>query len=312
MLTSPYRGCGCFLFGGVNLFRDCCFEYAGKYSGDFNLVMEFIENNYDKFDSGGKYDIISDALPMSKETLLYGLKYSEKPLEFSVEIINPDENIPFNQMLKIKDWLFGQDGWKELRLESEEYHGYYLKCLLMPDEDITDATGYRGVRCTIKNMSGFWYGDNINISFNSEKLKELTGENGELLDENGYLNTSITIESNSSVIEKILPTISFKTDELNGMIRLSITNLTNKSSVYIDIDETCLHKRCEVNMQYLYTIINNETSTNIISFNTNLDIFYLSKGRNELEINMLDTEDNFVPFTSICFSYTPTYRIGGF
>ena len=44
------------------------------------------------------------------EDLLYGLKHSENPLKFSIEIVNTDSAIPIEQMKKIKDWLFGQDG----------------------------------------------------------------------------------------------------------------------------------------------------------------------------------------------------------
>ena len=66
------------------MFRGCFFEYAGIYSGDYNLTMMYLENSSDKFDTGGTYEPIMDSLPNSAESLLYGLKYSENPLEFSV------------------------------------------------------------------------------------------------------------------------------------------------------------------------------------------------------------------------------------
>ena len=48
------------------MFRDCYFEYAGQYSGDYNLVMMYVENSYDKFDSGGQYEVATDVLPASE------------------------------------------------------------------------------------------------------------------------------------------------------------------------------------------------------------------------------------------------------
>lgn len=67
--------------------------------------------------------------------MLYGLKHSENPLKFSIEIVNTDGAIPIEQMKKIKDWLFGQDGWKKFVLINER-QDYYLRTLLIPDEDI--------------------------------------------------------------------------------------------------------------------------------------------------------------------------------
>lgn len=49
--------------------------------------------------------------------------------------MNTDGAIPIEQMKKIKDWLFGQDGWKKFVLINER-QDYYLRTLLIPDEDI--------------------------------------------------------------------------------------------------------------------------------------------------------------------------------
>ena len=37
------------------MFRGSCFEYAGTYSGDYNLTIMYVENSYNKFDTGGSY-----------------------------------------------------------------------------------------------------------------------------------------------------------------------------------------------------------------------------------------------------------------
>ena len=42
------------------MFRGCFFEYAGIYSGDYNLTMMYLENSSDKFDTGGAYEPITE------------------------------------------------------------------------------------------------------------------------------------------------------------------------------------------------------------------------------------------------------------
>ena len=134
------------------------FEYAGKNSSIYNLVSCEINKDYQNIISGAEYEPTVDTIPHSASQLLLGLNYADKPLEFDLEIINPDENIPYTQVEEIKDWLFGQDGWKKFVLINER-QDYYLRALLIPSEDIMDVNGYRGFRCKVRNDSGFWYKD---------------------------------------------------------------------------------------------------------------------------------------------------------
>lgn len=140
------------------MFRECFFEYAGQSSQPYNLMLCYVSNTTTDFDSGGKFDLKTDTLPRSHETLLYGKDYSAQPLSFDVEFVNIDDNIPLQQMTEIKNWLFGQDGWKTFRL-LDDRQDYRLKCIFEPGEDIVDGGGYKGLRCTLKNVSPFWYGE---------------------------------------------------------------------------------------------------------------------------------------------------------
>ena len=134
------------------------FEYAGVSSSVYNLVSCEVKKDYQNLISGAEYKPTVDNLPHSANQLLLGFDYSGKPLEFDLEIINPNENIPFSQVEEIKDWLFGQNGWKKFVLINER-QDYYLRALLIPSEDIMDVNGYRGFRCKVRNDSGFWYRD---------------------------------------------------------------------------------------------------------------------------------------------------------
>lgn len=136
------------------MYRDCYFTYNDIYSGDYNLILAFISDDSNEFASGGEYEPTTVALPHNAQQLLYNLNYAEHPLEFSVEIISPEDNIPAEVMIEIKNWLFGQDGWKRLCLQNET-SDYYLNALFIPDSDITDARGYRGLRCKVQMIVDF-------------------------------------------------------------------------------------------------------------------------------------------------------------
>ena len=155
------------------MFRECFFEYAGQSSQPYNLMLCYVSNTTTDFNSGGKFDLKTDTLPRSHETLLYGKDYSAQPLSFDVEFVNIDDNIPLQQMTEIKNWLFGQDGWKTFRL-LDDRQDYRLKCIFEPGEDIVDGGGYKGLRCTLKNVSPFWYGEERTITKQRSDFKGAT------------------------------------------------------------------------------------------------------------------------------------------
>ena len=277
------------------MFRDCYFKYAGIHSDTYNLAMEYVDDSYDEFDTGGKYEVITDTLPQCTDTLLYGLKYAENPLEFSVEIINPDGAIPFNQMIEIKNWLFGQDGWKKLELFDSDYRGYYLKCLLIPEQDIVDASGYRGIRCTVKNMSAFWYGNDIEYTYTKEQLQSLYDEEQEW--------SVLNIDVNTISPTPIMPRVEISLSEVSGVIPV-LENTTTQTYVSCCVDSTWSGCIWGFDSKYFSVTKNGEPS--LSGAYTNGDALYLTKGKNILTIDEID-EINYVKI-----SYTPIYRLGGF
>lgn len=292
------------------MFKNCYFNYAGQYSGKYNLIMAYVNRNED-FISGGVYEPITDSLSSMAETILYGLNHSESPLEFTVDIINPDDNIPIKQMQTIKEWLFGQDGWKKLTVQSFGYENIYLKCLLIPDMDIRDANGYVGVRCKVKNISGFWYGKDKIITYTEEDFNALTN-NGQNVPENGRVLFYPKIETQCN--EKIYPIIKFLSDDFNNcpMFDMKIHNEKTdyESDFSIRLDGGNLNTEFEVNCQYC---ICKASGSNIVpTLDTNYDFFYLQKGNNKISINVMNVYGIYAPPKYISFIYTPKVRVGGF
>ena len=296
------------------MFRGCYFEYAGQYSGDYNLMLYYIDDSMDKFDSGGKYDLIADTLPSTAESLLYGLKYSENPLEFSIEIINPDGAISMEQMRKIKTWLFGQDCWKKLILKDEDYSKYYLLCLLVPDSDITDVTGYRGIRCQVKNISPFWYGETKTKTITYDEMKgHLTSGLNYEFDINIDTDTPLSVPA---VIKFTDPGAYTPQVAPNDDREFWVKNQTNNSLLHRFMNEKSfwhLGETWSFDTRLLqFESLNSGVITNYIPLSTTNEIFYLQRGLNHISVACHDIYDEELYFKDFSISYTPCYRIGGF
>lgn len=295
----------------INIFRECCFEYAGKYSGEYNLIMAYVSDSNDGFITGGGYTPSLDSLPALAESVLYSMKYSENLLDFTVEIVNPDTNIPTEQFAEIKDWLFGQDGWKKLTLESEEFQGYYLKCLLIPDVDIVDGSGFRGVKCKVQNISAFWYGEDRVIEYTSEEIDQIYSQHQRnRVYPNGF---ALFPEIKTQHIGRVYP-----------IVTMQIQAKSVSSSGYVfemrnDISNDALPSRrsdfsVRINSTNSYTFVI-DTKHGIITqngekilpqdLNTSYSLLHFYKGVNQLYVKSL-------ALRYLSIKYTPMHRLGGF
>lgn len=140
------------------MYRECLFEYNGVNSDKYNLMLVYESSSFGAVLTGAEYEAVTDVLPKVSDQLLYGLKYAEKPLSFDIEILSIDTEIPIDKINEIKEWLFGQDGYKRF-VTVDERRNYYLDAIIIPNEDVLDVQGLRGFRCTLQNASGFWYKD---------------------------------------------------------------------------------------------------------------------------------------------------------
>lgn len=319
------------------MFRECYFEYAGISSQLYNLIFCYIQDTNDSFDSGGKFALQTETIPCSYETLLYEKKYSEEPLSFSVEIVNHEEAIPFEQMISIKNWLFGQDGWKTLRLIDGQ-QSYYLKCIFEPGEDIVDGTGYRGIRCTLHNVSPFWYGedktivlDNSTISANSfwasidGETKEFSWADIYIPEDNvaGYpISPFCTFELSAIEIPSVEydTTISISnTDALSSydVKRVGQNRFVFPDTTYTAFDCSTTNTSDVVTIDTKYAIIKSQNDTIFTWYNPNayasLPIFRLKSGHNYIRMTTLGiVRPASRRLTQLSITYTPIYRLGAF
>lgn len=311
------------------IFRNCYFEYAGVYSGKYNLKLCYIQNQNHDFASGGDFELKTGKLPLSHEQLYYGKDYSEKPLEFPVEILFMDDNkvIPYNQMMEIKNWLFEQDGYKKLVLKNE-LNQYHLKCVFVPDGDITvNNNGYKGIRCILKNASPFWYGREETIVLDKSKwINTMTGDYSILnidipykkgVNVNIKPNIMVQIDkTDSSVVEKEIKEFSLSRCNATNVNETRNTSLfPNESQVAFDIsylgDRGNSNAKDTVLIRPKYSIIESQNFPNqqlyhVVDFENSLPLFYLKYGNNYCRLKYGKQ------ISSLTISYTPVYRLGAF
>ena len=297
------------------MFRECYFEYAGRYSGDYNLIMTYVNDTNDEFDSGGKYELKTDTRSKIAESLLYSVDYSENPLEFTVEILNIDEAIPFEQMIEIKEWLFSKSGWCKLKLESPDYQDYYLLCMLVPDKDIADGLGYRGLRCVVKSISGFWYRD---MSTQVYTQSDMEGN----IASNGNFNFQIDVRTDAAL--PIYPIIECKlaSTDTTPTIPFWVKNTTNGSVVSMRLQDTNITKlmasRLCIDTQYPFFYSEKKTNYKMqyapVVGDISAGLLYLSNGINNISVACHATGDNsnYRYFDYFQIHYITKVRIGGF
>lgn len=316
------------------MFRGCYFEFAGKSSEPYNLMLFYKDNKRDDFNSGGEYELKTDSIPYSEEQFLYGKDYSEKPLEFEVEIVTPEGNIPQMQMVEIKNWLFGQTGWKDLTV-TDDTQSYHLKCVLIPSEDITDCNGYRGLRCTIHNASPFWYGDEREILINVDSEDTVYWNSA------WYSFFNVEIPDNGCVDAEIYPIINFDINKtvqgttngntltLYNTAAQSITQAKsldfssgtsfwtykNTSSINCDISfigdsgSSSAYDTITFNSKFATLSSARHTKQEIfpaLDTSNSLKLFRLKRGTNICRLRDGDM------FSSVGFKYIPLYRMGAF
>lgn len=297
------------------MFRDCYFEYAGRYSGDYNLIMSYVNDTNDSFDSGGKYEPKTDTRSSVAESLLYSVDYSENQLEFTVEITNIDEAIPFEQMIEIKEWLHAKSGWQKLKLESPDYKDYYLLCMLIPGDDIADGLGYRGLKCTVKSISGFWYRDESTRVYTQADMEGHISSNG---------NFSFQIDVKTDPALPIYPIIECKlaSTDTPASIPFWVKNTTNGSILSMKLEDTkitnLISNRLTIDSQYPFFYNGNKTNY-VMSYapmvgDISSGLLYLSNGVNNISVACHTTGSNstYRYYDYFQIHYVSKVRIGGF
>lgn len=304
------------------MFNSCYFSYADCYSGKYDLIIAYV-NRYESFVAGASYEPITDVLPTIPENILTGIDYSKNRLEFTVEIINPNSDIPLTQLIEINDWLCGQDGWKTLKLKSPDFSKYHLKCLFVPESIIRDVTGYRGIRCKLINISSFWYGDERVYSF----------EKSDMTANGNVTNFTFAVNNDSGVDLPVYPIIQCKleTSEYQEDFSFWVNNYTNSSLLDmvmstddngVDTDSILTSQLVTINSKYPYFYTTNPNNAILkykphISSNYNSlqsGLLYLSKGKNTIQVACHTKPNNshYRYYDKFIFKFSPRYRIGGF
>ena len=240
-------------------------------------MLVYESSAFGSVSTGAEYEAVTDVLPKASDHLLYGLKYTDKPLSFGIEILSLDNEIPIDKIDEVKEWLFGQDGYKRF-VTIDERRNYYLNAILIPDEDIIDVQGLRGFRCTLQNASGFWYKDE-EVSFNNLSAVH-----------------SINVKTVKDFF--VFPNIEIKLKPFSKAMKNDVFHLTilgSNGTIYLS--DTNISIIPPSNFSPPLKMIN---GVNIINFSA-------------YWMNEQDKKESIVPYIeSLTYRYKTLHRLGGF
>lgn len=276
------------------MYRECLFEYNGINSNQYNLMLVYESSAFGSVSTGAEYEAVTDVLPKVSDHLLYGLKYADKPLSFEIEILSLDNEIPIDKINEVKEWLFGQDGYKRF-VTIDERRNYYLNAILVPNEDIIDIQGLRGFRCTLQNAGGFWYKD-----------EKITVDNS----------VTHSIKVNTAKEFPIFPIIEiklspFEKSELPNTIEIKMLN----DNALISLSDSASQSETSYSIDTNYGVYTKAGKKYPIIYPTNLaPLLRLKKGVNNISVFVTDSDEKNVlsKIESITYRFTTLHRLGGF
>lgn len=235
-------------------------------------------------DSGSKYELITGRTNESDEEIFYGLKVSES-LNPTLEIVTSQGiDIPYEQFLDIKDWLFGQTEPQPLIIEHPDLCEYYFPCLFQAEEDLCYTGAANGFSVTLRAMTPYAYKREdsvISETFSSPP----TGS--------PFIKT---YQVQTAEIKGSKPIVKF---EMSGTGNASVVNLKNGSSVHLEnAPAGTVTIDCQTQIITPLSYIDNIVFRN----NINSRFLTLENGENELQISG--------NIRSVTIAYTPSRRLG--
>lgn len=292
--------------------RGCYFEFASVYSGEYDLLLGYLDDDFSVQDSGGKYKLITSEQFFNGEKYLYANECDEV-LNFNIEMFRQnDEVIPETQLLQIKQWLFNQPTqWCKLKVydTSEIASDIVYFCQLIPVEDIRDIQGYKGIRCSVQCNSPFGYKEVVTKSI--AKTTSLQSDKKAM---------SLTIDCDIAT-QDTLPMVKIYTNKSTEYIYHNqgiIINKTNGTSMVIhniqgsSTSNNITTVNCQSGVitntlnqeQWLILGLKSFNADDGIAYTINSGLLKLDKGKNDLVFYGLAYK--------IEVLYRPTVRVGAF
>jgi len=253
------------------------FIFDGIASDAFGLSIAYL-NDFDwKQASGGSNSLTTDQLTRSAAAILLNVEQSPV-LKFNIDIVS-ENKLDMQELITIKNWLFGSKEYKKLQIVSDGFAGTYFNCFLMPENDFMFATGFHGISCSVECDSPYV------MEFSKKKVYTYTGESST----QRFFNVTADLQ-------EIKPKITFK---MNGAGNFSITNQSYNNLLFAWdslLDEETITCDC------MTGIITSSTQLRRF-FNFNKTFLKLKNG-----VNTLLFTGN---ISELTFEYQNRKRIGG-
>lgn len=212
------------------------FEFAGKSSREYGLIIANIETNRVLQLSGSKTSVALFNKKLKKRYLITD-DYANSPLSFDIEIITTDTRcLEHKERREIERWLFHQNGYCKFYLDMADdwfseniefvdgqLKRNYLNCRLINPERIECGCGICGYKATLEADSNMFWQDAIKKTFSVNNA-------------NKNSSSIITVNVDSDLNDYTYPKVTINLGGAGGDIILS-NNSDNSSRLtkFVDI-----------------------------------------------------------------------------
>lgn len=200
------------------------FEYAGRSSREFGLIMANVEAPR-HVAASGKISTVRTYRTLDKRNCFIGTSYTDSPMVFEAEVVS-EEPMSYALQREVMKWLFHRDGYKKFFVDMfddydcESYElvdgvpkRTYLNCRLINPEKLEYNGGVVGYRFTVECDSHLAWQEPIVV------VREIdaASNSGELIE----------IEVDTDVDDYVYPEIVITTE--TGCTEISIVNESDDS-----------------------------------------------------------------------------------
>lgn len=200
------------------------FEYAGKSSREYGLIMANVETSR-YASASGKVQTRSVYHNQSKKNHYIGTSTSESPMIFEAEVVSEDP-MDYGTQRAVEKWLFHKNGYKQFfvdMFDDSECESYelvdgvlkrtYLNCRFINPEKLEYNGGVVGYKFTVECDSHLAWQEPIAASY-------------EISPENGGVYIEVTVDTDSA--DYVYPEVVVTTGP--NCIGFQIVNETDSSS----------------------------------------------------------------------------------
>lgn len=180
------------------------FIFDGVPSQRYGLTLAKFDSSSYRYKGGSDVEVTTFKAPRSPRQQIQRIEETGV-LEFDLEMFS-DHPLQSYEVNAIATWMFGQNEYKKLIIQSPDYSGIYFNCILNNREDIAIQNGTNGFKFTVQCDAGGAWTNVKTRSYTSPATISVINKSA--LNDYTYPDVEINISSGTTAISLINTTDS--------------------------------------------------------------------------------------------------------